>query len=241
MPVVDRLFLVFSLVIDVKIASKIINKLIKMLFSEFKKYIPIIQNASLGGLEAQFLLAPTYRKKYDLDLIQATAPTLASVLILFFANEKNQTSFVLTERANYNGHHAKQISFPGGKKNTNDIDLIRTAIRETREEIGLEVIPTQIFKQLTNIFIPPSNFLAHPFLAVYDAKPNFKKNYEVESILTPTIEELVDNTNIQERKVAIASGKLITTPCFVFDNMVVWGATAMMLSELRELLLRSII
>ena len=190
----------------------------------------------MGGLDAQFKLAPTYRKKYDLNRIHANNPTLASVLIVFFANENKQTSFVLTERANYNGHHAKQISFPGGKIDSKDDNLIDTAIRETKEEIGLIVNPSDVFRELTEVFIPPSNFLAHPFLAIYEELPIFTTNYEVERILTPSISDLLDDKNRQLRKVSIPSGKQIETPCFVFDNRIVWGATAMMLNELHELL-----
>lgn len=207
-----------------------------MLFSEFKTYIPKIQNTVLGGLDAQFKLAPIYRKKYDLNKIQANNPTLAGVLIVFFANIDNQTSFILTERANYNGHHANQISFPGGKIDRKDNNLIDTAIRETSEEIGLIVNPSDIFRELTEVFIPPSNFLAHPFLAIYEGHPVFTTNYEVEQILTPSMSDLLDDKNKQLRKVSLPSGKQIETPCFVFDNCIVWGATAMMLNELHELL-----
>ena len=207
-----------------------------MLFSDFKNTIVKIQKSTLKGLDAQFQLAPTYRKRYDLERVQASDPTPASVLIIFFENDENNTSFVLTERANYNGHHAKQISFPGGKKDINDTNLINTAIRETSEEIGIFIEPTDVFKELTEIYIPPSNFLAHPFLALYEGKPKFQKNYEVASILTPTIADLQDSDNIQIRKVNIGANKQIETPCFLFNNQIVWGATAMILSELRELL-----
>ncbi len=207
-----------------------------MLFSDFKNTIGALQKTPLKGLEAQFQLAPTYRKRYDLEKIQASNATLASVLIIFFANKEKETSFVLTERANYNGHHAKQISFPGGKKDLNDTSLLSTAIRETEEEIGLKIVATDVFKELTEIYIPPSNFLAHPFLAIYDETPSFITNYEVESIITPTIDDLMNTDKVQIKKVTINSGMQIETPCFLFDNHIVWGATAMILSELRALL-----
>ncbi len=207
-----------------------------MLFSDFKNTIGTLQKTPLKGLEAQFRLAPIYRKRYDLDKVQASDATLASVLIVFFENKEKGTSFVLTERANYNGHHAKQISFPGGKKDLKDTSLLSTAIRETEEEIGLQIGATDVFKELTEIYIPPSNFLAHPFLALYDETPSFIINYEVASIITPTLEDLMNADNIQIKKVTINSDKRIETPCFLFDNHIVWGATAMILSELRELL-----
>jgi len=206
-----------------------------MLFTDFNIYIPKLQKANLGGIKAQFRLAPTYRKKFEEEKITASNPTLASVMIIFFPDKKGKTSFILTKRANYKGHHAKQISFPGGKKEAKDADLIETAIRETQEEIGVTIPKEKVFKQLTEVYIPPSNFLAFPFVCYLKETPNFILNHEVTSIHICSLEQLFDTNNIQFKEIETNSGQKIKTPCFVFNNQIVWGATAMMLSELKEL------
>jgi 8-oxo-dGTP pyrophosphatase MutT (NUDIX family) len=207
-----------------------------MLFSDFKNSIPLLQQANLGGITAQFQLAPAYRKKYDLDKIKANNPIKASVLIILFPNSMNEACFVLTKRADYNGHHSKQISFPGGKQNIDDKSLLDTALRETYEEIGVTIKSEYIFKKLTEVYIPPSNFLVHPFLAILDTTPKFKTNYEVASIITPKISDLLDLDNQKEAQVQTTNGKVIDTAYFALENETVWGATAMMLSEFRDLI-----
>ena len=206
-----------------------------MLFTEFKKNITKLKEMPLGGLKAQFRLAPTYRKKLEKEKINALNPTLASVLIIFFPNDKGETSFVLSKRASYKGHHSKQISFPGGKKEVTDTDLMHTAIRETQEEIGIEIQKKDLFKELTDVFIPPSNFLAHPFLSYLDTQPIFTLNHEVDSILLVSVKDLLDSKNIHIKEVQTTTGQIVKTPCYLFENQIVWGATAMMLSELAEL------
>ncbi|HIP47726.1 MAG TPA: CoA pyrophosphatase [Lutibacter sp.] len=206
-----------------------------MLFTEFKKNINTLKKTPLGGLKAQFRLAPIYRKNLEKEKINALKPIFASVLIIFFPNEKGETSFILTKRASYKGHHSKQISFPGGKKEVTDIDLIATAIRETHEEIGIEIQRETVFKELTDVYIPPSNFLAHPFLSYLDTKPIFTLNHEVDSLLLVSLKELLNSKNTKTREVQTATGQTVKTPCYLFENQIVWGATAMMLSELTEL------
>lgn len=206
-----------------------------MLFTKFKENINTLEEVPLGGLKAQFHLAPTYRKNLEKERIKALNPTLASVLIIFFPDSSGETSFILTKRASYKGHHSKQISFPGGKKEDSDTDMIHTAIRETNEEIGVAIQRETIFKKLTDVYIPPSNFLAIPYLSYLDKMPNFTINHEVDSLLIVSIKALLNPNNIQIREVQTTTGQVIKTPCYIFNDQIVWGATAMILSELQQL------
>lgn len=206
-----------------------------MLFSEFKKNINLLRKAPLGGLKAQFRLAPTYRKNLEKERIKAFNPTLASVLIVFFPDNTGEASFILTKRAYYKGHHSKQISFPGGKKEDSDTDMIHTAIRETSEEIGVAIQRETVFKKLTDVYIPPSNFLAIPYLSYLDKMPIFTINHEVDSLLIVSVKALLIPNNIQIREVQTTTGQVVKTPCYIFNDQIVWGATAMILSELQQL------
>lgn len=206
-----------------------------MLFTEFIKNIDLLKKAPLGGIEAQFRLAPSYRKPMEQKRMQAFNPTPASVLIVFYPNKYNKTSFILTKRADYKGHHAKQISFPGGKKELKDTNLTATAIRETYEEIGILIPKTNIIKQLTAVYIPPSNFLVHPFISFVNKPPVFKLNHEVASTLLVSYKDLLDPHSIHFTEIKSSSGNFVKTPCYVFNDQIVWGATAMIISELKEL------
>lgn len=208
-----------------------------MQFTVFQSYTSILKQTKLGGIPDQFLLAPSYRKQYDSALIKANNPTKAAVLILFFPNKNGETVFLLTKRAAYDGHHSKQISFPGGKKDKFDKNLLATALREVNEEVGIKIKQNQVIKQLTDVYIPPSNFIVTPFVAVIEKAPIFKTNYEVKSTLTPTLLQLLDNTSVKMSSVATNSGNKVEAPSYILQNEIVWGATAMMLSELKELIL----
>jgi 8-oxo-dGTP pyrophosphatase MutT (NUDIX family) len=206
-----------------------------MQFSFFKNNIKEIKNAGLGGIEAQFILAPKYRKKIVSQRLITLDPIKAAVLVLFYPNSLGATSFVLIKRPDYEGHHANQISFPGGKKEKSDYNLKETAIRETAEELGVLINKTAIFKQLTELYIPPGNFLVQPYMACLSQRPNFVTNHEVKTILEINLSDLLDNNNITIKEVNTTSNERIMTPCFYFQNEIIWGATAMILSEIREL------
>ncbi|MCL7754242.1 CoA pyrophosphatase [Polaribacter sp. Z022] len=207
-----------------------------MNFNSFKNKIENLKYAKLGGLDAQFKLAPKMRLKYDADKIRAKNPKRAAVLALFYPNKNNETCFLLTLRASYKGTHSAQISFPGGKIDKTDLSLKNTALRETFEEVGIVESSISVIKELTDVYIPPSNFLATPFLGYVSQKPTFNLNYEVDKTIEVLLKDLLNDCNLSSTNMNTSYMSNVEVPCFKLNDYIVWGATAMMLSEIKELL-----
>lgn len=205
-------------------------------FNTFISKIETFKTKQVGGQNAQFELAPMQRSRFNFEKILKQNPKHAAVLVLFYPNKKNKTTFLLTKRASYNGTHASQISFPGGKFESNDLELQTTALRETQEEVGIKREDVTIFKQMSDIFIPPSNFLVTPFLAFTNQTPTFTTNYEVESIIEVSLKSLFNKKFQTTTLVTTSYAKNWEVPCYQFNNFIIWGATAMMLSEIKHLL-----
>ena len=207
-----------------------------MNFIDFKNIIDNLKTTKLGGLDAQFKLAPKLRLKYDADKIRANNPRRAAVLAVFYPNTHNKTTILLTQRASYKGTHSAQISFPGGKIEQTDKNLEHTAKREAFEEVGLVDSSVNVIRELTDVYIPPSNFLATPFLSFIEHKPQFNTNHEVNEIIEVLLSDLLDDSNLTKVNMNTSYMKNVEVPCFKLNGYNVWGATAMMLSEIKELL-----
>jgi len=151
----------------------------------------------------------------------------AVMIILYVRDEKLKT--IMIERTNI-GVHAGQISFPGGKAEPSDIDSIETAIRETTEEIGIEVSRDKIVGELPPVKVPVSKFEIFPIVAFVDNVGDFiRSENEVKRILDVDLSNLWESLSIHTVTV---SGKQYDVPSYLCGNSVVWGATAMILAEL---------
>jgi len=198
-----------------------------MKFEHFKKLIPKIKNKSLPGLSAQFKLAPIGRSlKFNFQ----NTYKIAAVALIIYPDEEKKTRLILIERNQYEGVHSGQVSFPGGKQEINDSSLVQTALRESNEEIGINIDSLTLLRNLSKIYIPPSNFLVTPFLFFSDQNLNFEHNNEVNSILTPSLSDVL-NFQINNYE-----NKNIVNPFFLYNNFKIWGATAMILNELVEII-----
>ncbi len=207
-----------------------------MNFKDFLSKIDGYKKIQLGGLDAQFKMAPKLRLQYDKDKIAKNNPRKAAVLALFYPNKQNTTTLLLTKRASYKGAHSAQISFPGGKIEKNDYSLQETALRETFEEVGVKPTEIKIIRELTDVYIPPSNFLATPFIAFTNQRPAFIINHEVAEIIEISLNDLLNEQHLTTVNLSTSYMKNIDVPCFKINNHIIWGATGMMLSEIKELL-----
>jgi 8-oxo-dGTP pyrophosphatase MutT (NUDIX family) len=131
--------------------------------------------------------------------------------------------------------HSGQVAFPGGKKEEADSDLLVTAIRETQEEVGVLLKAESVAGALTPLYIPVSNFLVQPFVAILTGRPELQLNKnEVEAVMDFDLRAIIDPGNIREKQMQTSSGMLLT-PYYELGGVEVWGATAMIISELAEI------
>ncbi|PJB12203.1 MAG: coenzyme A pyrophosphatase [Flavobacteriales bacterium CG_4_9_14_3_um_filter_40_17] len=209
-----------------------------MYFDEFLERIPKLEKIPLTGVVSHLKLAPLERFNSLINMsIDKQKVRSAAVLSLVYKNENGEASLVLTKRRAYTGIHSNQISFPGGKAEKHDSGLQATAIRETEEEIGIQKNKIELIRQLTDVYIPPSNFLVSPFLGYTNSIPHFiKQDSEVESIIAVRIKDLMSDEYLTRRLIDTSYATKIDVPAFDFDGQIVWGATAMMLSEIKDLL-----
>jgi len=162
----------------------------------------------------------------------------SSVLILFY-QKGDQLYFPLIKRSSGDHKHSGQISLPGGKFELSDKNLVDTAIRETEEELGLIGNKIHIIGPITGLYIPISNFQVQPIVAYYDGSPQFKADsFEVNQVIETSIQELFKVDNKHE-EIIHKNGFEIKAPYYDVRGHKLWGATAMIVSELEELLKRA--
>lgn len=148
---------------------------------------------------------------------------------------------VLMKRSVHPGNpHSGQISFPGGKKEDYDSDLESTARRETREEIGVDLSPKELIGELTPIYIPVSKFRVQPFVYFRSGPMTFIPDpLEVDQVFTFEVNDLLRTDIIKRKEIRLSQGYTQkNAPYFDINGETVWGATAMMLSEFRQIILR---
>jgi 8-oxo-dGTP pyrophosphatase MutT (NUDIX family) len=209
-----------------------------MVFKTFLESVVKVKHLELFGETSHAKMSPPYRlelaKKMKEKSISAKK---AGVLALFYPNNNGETTIVLILRKTYKGVHSAQVGFPGGKYEDEDKDLMITAIREAEEEVGVPKAMVKVIKTMTPLYIPPSNFMVHPYLAISETTPNFvKQDEEVEAIIEVSLYDFIKDTNMITTRVPTSFNVEVDVPAFILNGHIVWGATAMMLGEIKDLL-----
>ena len=209
-----------------------------MTFSIFNKQIVKITKLDLPGEASHYKMAPIERlKELTKQSLKKNKAKRASVMVLFYPNKAGETHLALILRKTYKGVHSAQVGFPGGRQEVSDLSSKHTALRETQEEIGVLQEDIRVLKKLTKIYIPPSNFFVEPFIGTCDKTPQFVlQQTEVEALIEVKISDLLDDGIYCTRRLSTSYATDIEVPAYILNTHVVWGATAMMLSEVRELL-----
>ncbi|MCG8582024.1 MAG: CoA pyrophosphatase [Bacteroidales bacterium] len=200
-----------------------------------KKEIELLVRAltrPLPGKDAQKLMSPSVRftgnTKYDPQNAR-----VSSVLILLYKKD-NEWMIPLIQRPKYDGAHSGQVSFPGGKFEEGDRSYLDTALREAEEEVGINRDELSFITEMSSLYIPNSNFIVYPEVCVTEIEPVFIPDLrEVAEVIEAPVNKLLMPETVHRFKRNI-NGVHVDAPFYKIDDYVIWGATAMMLSEFLE-------
>ena len=209
-------------------------------FQTFINCISKVNDFPLPGKRGHAIMAPySIRRLYlsneevfhhENDSEYYQNARIASVLLCFYEH-KDELYLTLIKRTTYDGPHSGQISFPGGKPVSLDSSLWDTAKREFKEELGVDLSSVSPLLTLSRVYIPPSNFLITPFVAVVKKKPFFHlDSREVALKIDISLYELI-HLKIKQCPILEGNHKGFVVPCYVYEGHMIWGATAMILSE----------
>jgi 8-oxo-dGTP pyrophosphatase MutT (NUDIX family) len=208
-----------------------------MNFDVFFNAIHDIVAVDLPSTSSHIKMAPLERIKILEEGYENEINARKAAVMMLFYPKNGITHLLLIKRNTYPGVHSSQIAFPGGKVEESDLNLKETALRETYEEIGIHADKITVIRDFSSVYIPPSNFLVHPFLGLSETDLVFSlQEDEVAGIIEFPLSMLLDDRIIVTKTIETSYAKSIEVPVFQIEEHSVWGATAMMLSELKDAL-----
>lgn len=201
-----------------------------------KSKLKLALSLELPGIESHLKLAPIERVE-DLRKQKSSLDAKPSAVLLTLFKEEGETKLIFILRSVYEGVHSGQISFPGGKKDAADTDLIETALRETKEEVGITIERDDILGKLSSLYIPNSNFSVAPYVTyVENINEIIPDPDEVQEVYKISLNDLLDENAIQSKEVLFLNERTISAPCFYINDLKIWGATSMILNELLDII-----
>jgi len=185
----------------------------------------------LPGWEAQQKMAPEVNDRYrQLPESYRKAGVMA---LIYKGDDKDHKIIIIRRAADPRDKHAGQLGFPGGKYEESDTDMQACAIREVYEEIGVNTNTIQVLGALTPLYVFASNFLVSPYVGYIDHKPELTlQESEVAEVLHVSLAELFDESQKMKKDISIGNGLLKDVPYYNINGNVLWGATAIIMSEL---------
>ncbi|MEJ2585391.1 MAG: CoA pyrophosphatase [Robiginitalea sp.] len=209
-----------------------------MKFEDLSNKIPKIKKLPLPGEKAHFEMAPELRIAELKALSKKPSDyRRAGVMALFYPGPDQVARLLFILRNAYPGVHSSQVGFPGGQEEQEDRDLLQTALRETEEEVGVPADRIRPIRPLSRIYVPPSNFEVSPFMGICEHTPTFRKqDSEVAELIEVPLAEVLCDSCLVTRRLTTSYATDIEVPAFRLQGHIVWGATAMMLNELKTLL-----
>lgn len=195
-----------------------------------------IQKATLQGEAAHKIYSPPYRPIFSYEEILTKSPKFAAVNILLYLKDNEWYLPLIVRSENERDRHSGQISLPGGKREDTDRDDGATAKRETAEEVGIEEHYIRIIRELSPIYIPPSNFYVKAFVSYTKKNPKFilQESEAVELIEFP-VSTILSLDSPPEMRI-LPGSRGAEVPVIDFNGYLIWGATSMILSEFSQLL-----
>jgi len=206
---------------------------------DFEQLIRILEvklGQPLPGQSAHLKMSPQPVDFRRFEPVVSPDHRKSGVLILFYP-DGDRPFFPLIKRPEYLGVHSGQVSFPGGKMEQGDADIIDTALREAEEEVGISRSDVKVIGRLTDLFIPTSKFLVSPVLGFCAQRPKFiPEEKEVSRVISTDFLMLLDPEVRKQKNLKFGQNYSLETPYFDIEGEMVWGATAMILSELLHLI-----
>ncbi|MDA9879387.1 CoA pyrophosphatase [Flavobacteriaceae bacterium] len=210
-----------------------------MNYQKFSDCFSNVKDFTLSGKSMHSEMVPNQERLKFLQNEPHEFPNARKAAVLLFCYPKEgKMHLSLIKRSIYEGTHSGQISLPGGKQDPRDQSIWETALRECNEELGVSLTHSKPLLELTPTYIPPSNFIVSPFVTKQSSYPNFKPDKrEVQIHIELPLETLIKfEIEYNDINLSLNQFSMTKVPSYVFNNHIIWGATAMILFEFKNFL-----